>query len=376
MFKRVWAISGKEMRELLRDPVYLAMALIVPVLVLFIMGTGLTLDVKNIPMAIYDHNRSAASRDYISSFTNSEYFYLVGMIDDEAQAKKWMAQGKIRLCIEIPENFAERLSANRPVSVRVSVDGTFPSRAEVIIGYVEAINYQTNSKLIADYIRETGQNMALPQVIPVAVAWYNPTLDSKNFLIPALIAAILMFYSSLLSALIIVREKEIGTIYNFYCSPVKAWEVVIGKAAPYIIVTYVAYLLLFLVSILFFEVKFSGSFIALSLSALLFLICTVGYGLLVSMLAPTQISAMFIVLITTLVPSFFYSGFFAPITSQSAIGQFISIFIPSTYFIEIIRGIYLKGASFDVIYHSLLALLLFTVILYGLAIAFFRKKVS
>jgi ABC-2 type transport system permease protein len=376
MFKRIIAIIGKETRELLRDPLYLGLALVVPMMIIIIMGEGMTLDVKNIPVAFYDRDRSAASREYISSFTNSEYFKLCGILDREGQAEELMAQGKIRLCVEIPENFSERLTGNKPVSVRVSVDGSFPSRSEVITGYVGAINQQTNNLLIERYKSVYGQNISLPSAELIAVSWYNPTLESKNFLVPGLISTILMFYPSLLAALIVVREKEVGTIYNLYCSPVKGWEVVIGKAVPYIVISFVAYLLIFLLSVLFFEVRFTGSFVALTVSALLFLICTVGYGLLVSIIASSQLAAMFITILTTMLPSFFYSGFLSPVTSQSALGQFISIFLPSTYFMYIVRGIYLKGASFAIIWPDLLALLIYAIILYFLAINCFRKKVS
>jgi ABC-type multidrug transport system, permease component len=376
MFKRIIAIIGKEARELLRDPLYLGLALVVPMMIIIIMGEGMTLDVKNIPVAFYDRDRSAASREYVSSFTNSEYFTLFGMLDREGQAEELMAEGKIRLCIEIPENFSERLAGNKPVSVRVSVDGSFPARSEVVSGYVGAINQQTNNLLIERYKSVYGQNISLPSVQPITISWYNPTLESKNFLVPGLIATILMFYPSLLAALVVVREKEVGTIYNLYCSPVKGWEVVIGKAVPYVVISFVAYLLIFLLSVLFFEVRFTGSFVALTVSALLFLICTVGYGLLISIVASSQLAAMFITILTTMLPSFFYSGFLAPVTSQSAMGQFISIFLPSTYFMYIVRGIYLKGASFAIIWPDMFALLVYAVILYFLAIHCFRKKVS
>lgn len=376
MFKRIIAIIGKETRELLRDPLYLGLALVVPMMIIIIMGEGMTLDVKNIPVAFYDRDRSAASREYVSSFTNSEYFKLFGMLDREGQAEELMARGKIRLCIEIPENFSERLAGNKPVSVRVAVDGSFPSRSEVITGYVGAVNQQTNNLLLSRYKSVYGQNVSLPSTELIAISWYNPTLESKNFLVPGLISTILMFYPSLLAALVVVREKEVGTIYNLYCSPVKGWEVVIGKAVPYIAISFVAYLLIFLLSVLFFEVRFTGSFFALTVSALLFLTCTVGYGLLISIIASSQLAAMFITILTTMLPSFFYSGFLAPVTSQSALGQFISVFLPSTYFMYIVRGIYLKGASFPIIWPDLLALLIYAVILYFLAIACFRKKVN
>lgn len=376
MFKRVMAIIAKETRELLRDPLYLGLALVVPMMIIIIMGEGMTLDVKNIPVAFYDRDRSAASREYVSSFTNSEYFKLFGMLDREGQAEELMAEGKIRLCIEIPENFSERLAGNKPVSVRVSVDGSFPARSEVISGYVGAINQQTNNLLIERYKNTYGQNISLPSVEPITISWYNPTLESKNFLVPGLIATILMFYPSLLAALVVVREKEVGTIYNLYCSPVRSWEVVIGKAVPYIVISFVAYLLIFLLSVLFFEVRFTGNFLALTVSALLFLICTVGYGLLVSIIASSQLAAMFITILTTMLPSFFYSGFLSPVTSQSTLGQIISIFLPSTYFMYIVRGIYLKGASFAIIWQDMFALLIYAAVLYFLAIRCFRKKVS
>lgn len=376
MFRRVLAIIAKEMRELLRDPIYVALSLLVPVTGIYIMGAGINLDVKNIPMAVYDRDRSAVSREYISSFINSDYFRLIGQVDHDTQAEEWMALGKIRLFIEIPENFSEKLAADKPVTVRVAIDGSFPSRAEVITGYVNAIHYQTNNRLLADYMRKSGQTTELPEISPIAIVWYNPTLESKNFIIPGMLAILLLFYPAILGSLVVVREKEIGTIYNLYCSPVKGWEVVLGKAIPYIAISFAAYLLLFLLTVFIFEVKFTGSFFVLSLSALLFLACTVGYGLLLSMLISTQIAAMFITLITTLMPSLYYSGLLAPISGQSMAGKFISVFLPSTYFMEVVRGIYLKGATFAVVYPSLLALVIYLTTLYVLAVISFRKKVS
>ena len=375
MHSRVYAIIRKEIRELIRDPVYLGLALIVPLLLKLLFGYGLIMDVKNIPVLFYDQDRSPLSREYIHSFTNSEYFRNTGMAKNYKEVDYAIRSGKVRVVVAIPPDFSRKLNEGRPAQVQFFVDGSFPSRAEVVKGYVAAINAQFNQKTVSGYLALRGQ--AAATVFPVSVegrAWYNPSLESKNFIIPGLLVTTLMFYPALLSALIVVREKESGTIFNIYCSPVKRWEVVAGKAIPYIGVAFIDYIFIFLMSVILFKVKFIGSFLLLTMGALLYITCTIGIGLLISIISGTQIAAMLITFLGTMVPAFLYSGFMSPITSQETAGQIVSRFIPATYFMGMVRGIYLKGLGFDYYLWDLIALVIYASIVYGIAVFAFRKR--
>ncbi len=243
-------------------------------------------------------------------------------------------------------------------------------------GYVSAINMQFNQKLLKDFIEQRG----ISQInFPISVetrAWYNPALESKNFILPGELVTTLMFYSVLLASLIVVREKESGSIFNLYCSPVRAWEVVFGKAIPYVTVSFVTYLIIFLLTVGLFQTKFTGSFIFLTFSTIIYLFCTVGVGVLISMLAKTQITAMLIAFLGTIIPSFIYSGYFSPITSMSQSGQLISKTIPASYFMGIVRGVYLKGIGAESFTSELLSLLIYATVVYSLAILSFRKRIG
>jgi ABC-2 type transport system permease protein len=230
MFNRVLSIIRKEIRELLRDPVYMGLAFVVPLSLKLLFGYGLIMDVKNIPITFYDQDRSSLSREYRNAFTNSEYFKLFSFAKDPHEVDYLIRSGTVRVVVEIPPDFSQRLRAGIPVPVQVLVDGSFPMRAEVVKGYVAAIDALFNQRLVSDYLAGRGQ--AAATVFPIVVegrAWYNPSLESKNFIIPGLLVITLMFYPALLAALVVVREKEAGTIFNLYCSPVRPWEIVAGK---------------------------------------------------------------------------------------------------------------------------------------------------
>lgn len=376
MLKRLRAILKKEFRELLRDPLYLTFALVVPVVIIVLMGYGLILDVKNIPVSFIDYERSPLSRQYRYSFTNSEYFKFYKLIESYREAEELIKSGDCRIVVVIPPDFSRNLYSGKPAEVQVFIDGSFPMRAEIMKGYVSAINNQFNEKLLKEYAEKKG-NVKLRFPLSAEMrAWYNPSLESKNFILPGELVTTLMFYSVLLASLIVVREKESGSIFNLYCSPVKPWEVVFGKAIPYMTVSFVTYLIIFLLTVGLFQTKFTGSFIFLTFSTIIYLACTVGVGVLISILAKTQITAMLIAFLGTIIPSFIYSGYFSPVTSMSETGQLISKTIPASYFMGIVRGLYLKGIGAESFISELLSLSIYAAVVYGLAILCFRKRIG
>lgn len=377
MGDRVLAIARKETRQLLRDPVYLGLAFVVPLMLLLLLGYQLSLDVKGLLVAVVDHDRSYWSRQYVDGFVNSEYFKLVGVLESEAEAREWIRSGRARVVLDIPPGFGRRLSARERAAVGVTVDGSFPTRGQIAIGYVEAVSALYNQQLLQAYLAERGrgERPVWPVQMDLSV-WYNPTLESKNFIVPGMLVVIMMIFPPLLSALLIVRERESGTILNLYCSPAGRWDILAGKALPYVAVSFLDYFVIFLASVWLFRVRFVGSAWVLSAGALLYSICTIGIGLLISALTRTQLAAMLATFLVAVAPAFTFSGIFAPVASQDAIGRFVSRLIPATYFMDVVRGSYLKGGGAAPYAPNLLALVAYAVVVYVVAWLVLRKRVG
>jgi len=377
MGDRLLAIARKETRQLLRDPVYLGLAFAVPLMLLLLLGYQLSLDVKGLRVAVVDRDRSPWSRQYIDGFVHSEYFRLAGLLDGEAEAREWIRSGRARVVLDIPPDFGRRLSAHERAVVGVTVDGSFPTRGQIAIGYVEAVGALHNQQLLLAYLAERGRGDR--PVWPVRMdlsVWYNPTLESKNFVVPGMLVVIMMIFPPLLSALLIVRERESGTILNLYCSPVGRWDILAGKALPYVAVSFLDYLVIFVASVWLFRVRFVGSVSILSAGALLYSVCTIGLGLLISTLARSQLAAVLATFLIAVAPAFTFSGIFAPVASQHPVGQVVSRLIPATYFMDVVRGSYLKGGGAGAYVPNLVALGLYAAAVYAVAWLALRKRVG
>jgi ABC-2 type transport system permease protein len=377
MLDRVPAIAAKETRELLRDPIYLGLAFVIPMIMILLFGFGLILDVKHLPVAFVDHDGSPWSRDYRDRYVHSEYFDLVGVLDRRDMAEEWLRTGQARVIIDLPPDFGRDLARGRPTAVGITVDGSFPNRAAIITGYVSAINGLYNQQLLSELAarRMASGTSLLPVQVNLSV-WYNPTLESKNAVVPGLLVLILMLFPALLGALLIVREKESGTIFNLYASPTGRLEIIFGKLLPYLAVAMLDYFMIFAVSRWIFEVRFTGSFFVLTAGAVLYSVCTIGIGLLISILTRSQLAAMFTTFLVTMTTAFNYSGFVTPVASMDAVGQFIAQLIPATHFMTVVRGSYLKGFGFGYYWPQLGALAVYTLVVYIAAWLFLRKRIG
>lgn len=374
MSSRLAAIVRKETREVLRDPIYLVLTLVVPVAVMSLLALGFVLDVKNLPVAFYDQDRSPLSREYMYSFTNSEYFRLVTVAHSEAELDRLIASGRVRAAVIVPPDFSRRLHAGEPAPVQILVDGTFPNRALIASGYITAIDAQFSATRVAAAVARAGR---VPPPAPIAVdgrVWFNPSLETKNSLVPGLLVISLMFYPSLLAALVVVREKERGTIFNLYCSPASRWEIIVGKAVPYIGLAFTVYFLLLALSVLVFHVRFVGDPMVLTVAALLYITVSIGLGLVISVFTTTQVAAMLVTFIALMTPSILFSGLMTPLSSMEPSARAISRLIPASYFMAMVRGVFLKGLGFRTYAYDLLTLALFGVIVYSAAILRFRKR--
>ena len=377
MGDRILAIARKETRQLLRDPVYLGLAFAVPLMLLVLLGYQLSLDVKGLLVAVVDRDRSVWSRQYVDGFVNSEYFRLVARLDTDAEAREWIRSGRARIVLDIPPDFGRRLGANETAVVGVTVDGSFPARGQIALGYLEAVSTLYNERLLRAWLAEHGRRGG--QVLPVQMelaVWYNPTLESKNFIVPGMLVVVMMIFPPLLSALLIVRERENGTILNLYCSPATRWDIVAGKALPYVAVSFLDFLVIFAVSVWLFQLRFVGSAGLLSAAALLYSICTIGLGLLISTLTRTQLAAMLTTFLVAVAPAFTFSGIFAPVAGQDPIGRFVSRVIPATYFMDVVRGAYLKGGGLAPHGPNLTALAVYAVVVYTVTWLALRKRVG
>jgi ABC-2 type transport system permease protein len=279
--------------------------------------------------------------------------------------------------VVIPPDFSRKLHAQKGASIQIFIDGSFPSRAEIVQGYLAAINAQFNIGLLSAYLQREG--LITQTVLPISVegrVWYNPSLEAKNSTIPGLLVITLMFYPSLLASLVVVREKERGTIFNLLCSPVRRWEVIVGKAIPYIGVAVVDYVLLLILCIGVFQPRFVGSYFVLTAGAVLFVTVCVGLGLLISVWCKTQVAAMLLTFIGLMTPSMLFSGMMTPIASMDPSAQLISRLIPASYFMGMARGVFLKGLGFFHYASDLLTLGIYGTIVYLIAIFAFRKRMG
>lgn len=375
MRSRLPAIIRKETREVLRDPIYLVLALVVPVAVMTLLALGFVLDVKNLPVAFLDQDHSPLSREYMYSFTNSEYFRLVKMAASADELDRLVEAGQVRAAVTIPPDFSRRLNGGEPATVQVLVDGTFPSRALIASGYIAAIDAQFSANLFAAHLARRG--LVNASVSPVSVegrVWFNPSLETKNSLVPGLMVISLMFYPSLLAALVVVREKERGTIFNLYCSPVSRWEVVIGKAVPYVGLAFLVYFLLLALSLFVFQVRFIGNPLVLTVAALLYITASIGFGLVISVFTTTQVTAMLVTFLALMTPSILFSGLMTPVSSMEPSARAISRLIPASYFMAMARGVFLKGLGFRQFAFDLLTLAAFAFVVYTAATLRFRKR--
>jgi ABC-2 type transport system permease protein len=369
------ALVRKEFIELRRDPVTMAVSLVLPLILLFLFGYGVTMDVEDVRLAVYDGSKTQESRRFLESFTASGYFRVVERLDSVAGVRDLLDHGRATAVIVIPEDFARTLAAGRPTTVQVAIDGSFSATALIVSNYVSAVINRHSLTLAAE--RAASYGFALPAEIETATrVWYNAPLRSVNYIVPGLFAVLLMAFPPMLTALSIVREKERGTIEQIYVSPVSPAIFILSKILPYALVAFVEMLLILAVGTLWFAIPFRGSLPLLIATSVLYVLVTVGIGVLVSTSVRTQVAAVLLSLVLTLMPAFLFSGFLFPIATMPYVLQLYTYFFPARYFNDISRDLFLKGVGLEYIWLNTLLLFVYALILFGLASVRFRKKVD
>lgn len=380
--RRMLAVSSKEWREVTRDRMFLLLAFCMPAVWMFVFGHGLVLDVENISFVVVNRDHSSLSRDYLYRFYQSRHFRFQGELEDEGKADVWLQSGKARAVIILPEKFGERLMSRQSVNVLTLIDGTFPLRADITKGYVIAINNAFNMELLADHLGRTrglSRDEAIRRTRPLGIEvryLYNEEVRSTWSTVPALIMFSLMVSSPLLTALGLVREKETGSIYNIYSATVSRMEFLVGKLVPYILVSVVNVVLLWLMAVLLFAVPFKGSLLLFMAASILFVLTSTGIGLAVSLLVSTQQAALIITTVVSTVPTILFSGLMVPVSSLSQAAQFQAHLFPGMYYTNIVRGTFLKNVGPAVLWPDVLALAVYAAVLGAIGYRLFTKRPS
>ncbi|HEY0316481.1 MAG TPA: ribosome-associated ATPase/putative transporter RbbA, partial [Sphingomonas sp.] len=369
--RRMLSYTRREALELRRDPIRATLALVGSIFLLFIMGYGISLDVENLPFAILDRDGTTTSQDYEQNLAGSRYFVEHAPVRSYAEMDRRMRDGELSVVIEIPPDFARDIRRNSPVSIGMWIDGAMPTRAETVLSYVEAMHMAW----LSDFsMRKLGSRPSAGFIDIETRYRYNPDVESLLAIVPAVIPILLLLIPAMLTALSVVREKELGSIVNLYVTPVTRTEFLLGKQLPYVALSMLNFTLLTILAVTVFGVPLRGSLIALTLGAFLFALSATAIGLIFSTFMRSQIAAIFGTAIGTIIPAIQFSGMLTPISSLEGAGRLVGDIYPATHFLAISRGVFCKALGIADLPMSFLALAIAAPVLTGTAITLVRKQ--
>jgi ribosome-dependent ATPase len=368
--RRLLAYSRRESLELLRDPIRLGFAFFGTAFLMLVLSMGISTDVDNLSFAVLDHDKTPESRAYIRQMSGSRYFSQKHPVINYQDLSRRLKSASVWAVVEVPPDFGRDINKGVPTTVGAWVDGAMPFRAETISGYLKEVNTQ----FIGDLTTTQGKAQAQAPVTIATRYLYNQNFDSIYAMVPSTVALQLMLIPAILMALSIVREKELGTITNLFATPVTRLEFLLGKQLPYVAISMVNFLILFLMGVLLFNVPLKGSFSTLCLGALLYVTATTGIGMLISAFTKTQIAALFGTAILTIMPATQFSGMLVPVSSLVGAAKIMGEGFPMTYFLKISVGTFTKGLGFADLAQNLFILAIFIPILTLSSLAFMRKQ--
>ncbi len=368
MRERIRQMVIKEFIQLFRDPRMRVFVFIPPLIQLFVFGYVATLDVSNIPTALYDLDHSSASRDLAERLTASGYFTIAARPQSPQELRGLLDQGAVLCAVQIDRGFQRDLLKHRPTAIQVILDGTHSNSALVAQGYV--------GRIVARYNADLAGGTAPPGVVDLRTrAWYNPSLRSRNYNVPGVIALIVTLMSLVLTSMAVVREREAGTMEQLMVTPLRPIELILGKTVPFALISFFDMLLVTVVGVFWFAIPIQGSLLLLCFGTALYLLTVLGIGLFLSTVAGTQQQVLMATLFFFM-PAILLSGFVFPIASMPPLFQYLTLLNPLRYFLVIIRGVFLKGNGIAVLWPQLLALVLFGVGVLALSVSRFRKRLG
>jgi ABC-2 type transport system permease protein len=374
--RRLWYVMWKELLELRQDPRLFSIIFIAPVVQLGMLGYAATTDVKNVPLLVVDQDRSPASRQLISRFDASPYFSIAGTVSGVNDIDPWLERGRAWLSLVIPPDYHKAIDAGRPVTLQVIADGTDSSSTGIAMGYAASLVNAFNQDLLREHLLAAGQT-APPAAIEARIrVWFNPELESRYFMIPGIVALLLLVITTNLSSMAVVREKELGTLEQLNVTPITRWQLIVGKLLPYGVIGIIDVVLVTAVAVFWFRIPLLGSPALLFFTSCIYLLTTLGLGLFISTISSTQQQAMMTATFFVMTPMMYLSGFIFPIENMPAVIQPITYLIPLRYFIVIVRGIFLKGIGWSVLWPQIAALLAWGLAIVGLAVVRSRKTLN
>lgn len=355
--KRFLAIFKKEFRQIRRDPLSLGLLIFVPAMLLVLYGYALSFDVKHIPVAVLDEDRTPASRALLDSLFQNPYFDRRQTLSRRSDADELLVRGLVRAVLIAPHDYSSDITRGRAARIQILVDGADATTASTTVGYLDALAERETRKVQVEALTRSGRPAALPLVKPEPRFWFNPQVESANFLVPGLVGMLLMLSAVIATSLSIVREKERETIEQIRVSAVRPHELLLGKTLPYVLICLLTMGMILALGYLLFGIAVQGSWFVLTVTTLVFLFAALGMGMLISSITSSQQVAFQVATFTTLLPSIILSGLIFPIQNMPAPIQVLTMLVAPRHFVTALRGIILKGAGFDAIWPSLLALL-------------------
>jgi ABC-2 type transport system permease protein len=373
--RRVWAVARKEFLHVLRDPRSLGMGIAIPMLLLLLFGYALTFDVDRVPLVVWDQSQTPASRDLVSRLAGSRYFALRRFVRNYGQIDRAINKGEALAALVIPRDFGGKVAAGGSAPVQLILDGSDSNTATIAGGYAETVVGQWGQEVLLNRLDRAGRQVRVPLDVRPRV-WFNPDLESRNYIVPGLIAVIMMVIAALLTSLTVAREWERGTMEQLVSTPVKGPELIVGKLLPYFAIGMLDVLLAALTGTLLFGVPLRGNVLLLSVMAGVFLTGTLSVGMLVSIVTRGQLLASQVAMILTFVPSLLLSGFMYPIANMPRPIQLVTYVVPARYFVHLLKGIFLKGVGLETLALDAALLTAFSAAMLTLAVARFKKKLT
>lgn len=375
-WRRLRAVARKEFLHIVRDSRSLGLALALPLVMLLLFGYALSLDVDRIPTVVYDRDQTPDSRDLIREFSGSRYFQIVGRAGDYQTIDREINASRCLLAIVIPEKFSDNLRGGRVAEVQLLLDGSDSNTASIAMGYVDAITRLYALKVRSDAQSRLGGGKLQAPIDARVRVWYNEDLKSRNYIVPGLIAVILMIIAALLTSLTIAREWENGTMEQLLSTPVRPAELVLGKLAAFFALGLVDMLICLVVGVFIFDVPLRGSPLLLFFSSCVFLFGALCWGVMLSAMTRSQLLAYQLGVVTSFLPAFLLSGFIFALENMPKVIQVVSYIVPARYFIVVIKGIFLKGVGLDVLWFEILLLIVYAAGVFLAATRKLRQKVA
>lgn len=374
--RRTLAMLRKELRHIQRDSRSLLMALALPMFLMLLFGYALNLDVDRIPTLVYDADQSPESRGLVQKFQGSRFFEIEGFVDNYGAIERGIDRGDILMALAIPRDYSRRIRAGEPVAAQILLDGSDSNTASIALGYAQSV-VQDYSVTLRSEGADRRFGIKLQQAVDARTrVWYNSTLQSKNYVVPGLIAVILTIIAALLTSLTIAREWEMGTMEQLMSAPVRPSEIVLGKMLAFFFIGVADTVLSVLVGVFVFDVPFSGSVWVLALTSTVFLTGALFWGILLSAVAKSQLMAFQMGIISSFLPAFMLSGFIYAVENMPPAIQAITRLIPTRFFVTILKGIFLKGVGLEVLWTDLLYLAGFSIVVFLLATRRLRQKLA